>query len=144
MSGCTEIAKLKSGSENKVTVLEKVEKRVLNFLNCDYYRVSFKDDGGNTVTGFVAANFLTEYTFGGEDTEIKPPATDDFKYDTNVTTVVLVVIVVALVLIAILYITLISTSKKTEKKRKKAKKKRDKDDTEEDEQPEETDNEAEE
>lgn len=116
MSTGTRIATLESGAEHYVTVTEKF---TLDFLDKVFYRVTYTEDG-KTVSGFVAADFLTPYNFAAEDKKPTEGGDEEFQYDTNVTSVILAVIIVGLVIIAILYLTLVS-SKKDGKKTKKEK-----------------------
>ena len=103
MSGCTRITTLKSGAENGVTVLENF---VHTVLSTEFCKISFKD-GEETVTGYVAANFLTPYRFSAEDNKPVEGGDKEPDYGTNVTTVVLVILIVGLVIIAVLYIVMV-------------------------------------
>lgn len=130
MSGSTRITTLKSGATHEVTVLEKF---VHTVLSTEFCKISFKEDG-ETVTGYVAANFLTPYKFSAEDFQPTQGGDKDFDYRTNVVSVVLAVLIVGLVLIAVLYVTIIG--KKRDKnsggKRKKHRNQPDPDDYDDD------------
>lgn len=118
MSGCTRTATLKSGAAHKVTVLEKF---VHTVLGAEFCKISFTEDG-ETVTGYVAANFLTPYDFSAEDNKPTLGGDVDGDYGTNTTTVLLVVLIIGLVIIAVLYIVLVGFKRdKTSGKNKKKK-----------------------
>lgn len=121
VSDSTRIATLPSGSEHYVTVVEKF---ALDFMDKVFYRVTY-DENGKTVNGFVAADYLTEYNFAAEDNKPIEGGDEEFKYDTNVTSVILAVIIVGLVIIAVLYLTMVGSKKdgKPAKKKKKTEKK---------------------
>ncbi|MDE6075823.1 MAG: hypothetical protein K2G26_05240, partial [Clostridia bacterium] len=74
-------------------------------LSTEFCKIRFEEDG-ETVTGYVATNFLTPYQFSAEDFKPTQGGDKEFDYGTNVTSVVLAVLIVGLVLIAILYITI--------------------------------------
>lgn len=102
----------------EVTVKEKFAPE---FFGADYvfYRIEYKDDAGETVTGFVAKGYLDEYDYSADADRPTPSDTSDFSYGTNVTTVILVLVVVGLVIIAVAYLTIVGT-KPDKKKRQKA------------------------
>ncbi len=102
MSASTRITTLPSGAAHQVTVLEKF---VHTVLSTEFCKIRFEEDG-ETVTGYVATNFLTPYQFSAEDFKPTQGGDKTFDYGTNVTSVVLAVLIVGLVLIAILYITI--------------------------------------
>lgn len=113
MCESTKIATLKSGAENHVEVTERFE---LDFINTKFYRVRYEitdEQTGetNTISGFVAADMLTEYDFAAEDKEPHENGDKNFNYDTNVVSVVMAIIIVALVIVAIMYISLIGSKK---------------------------------
>lgn len=112
---------LKSGKEHPVKVLESYEHIVLNATYC---KVSFKDENDNTVTGYVAANFLNLNDFAADDFKPENKGEDNFSYDTNVPTVLLTILIVGLVIIAAMYLFLVFTKKDKTQKVKKEKKKK--------------------
>ncbi len=129
MSKSTRIATLESGAENHVEVIEKFE---LDYIKTKFYKVRYettdKETGETkTVSGYVAANVLTQYDYKAEDMEQHPAGDNDFNYDTNVVSVVLTIVIIALVIIAVMYISLIGSKKNKNhiKKEKKEKIKRD-------------------
>ncbi|MDE5766391.1 MAG: hypothetical protein K2I17_04415, partial [Clostridia bacterium] len=117
MSGSTRITTLKSGATHEVTVLEKF---VHTVLSTEFCKISFKEDG-ETVIGYVAANFLTPYKFSAEDFQPTHGGDKDFDYRTNVVSVVLAVLIVGLVLIAVLYVTIIGKKRDKNSKGKRKK-----------------------
>lgn len=127
MCASTRVAELESGSKN---VVEVTEKFTCDFLKTVFYRVTFTkevqgengENGIQVVTGFVAANFLTEYDFAAEDNQPTEGGDKEFKYETNVPSVILAIIIVGLVIIAVLYISLVGTKKDRASKKKKKKK----------------------
>lgn len=123
----TKIATLKSGAENYVEVIERFE---LDFINTKFYRVRYEvrtidENTGeiktDTISGYVAANMLTPYSFAAEDNQPKPSGGDNFSYKTNVASVILAIVIIALVIIAIMYIMLIGSKKDKNKLNKKEK-----------------------
>ena len=110
--------------------MEVTEKFTCDFLKTVFYRVTFTkevqgengENGIQVVTGFVAANFLTEYDFAAEDNQPTEGGDKEFKYETNVPSVILAIIIVGLVIIAVLYISLVGTKKDRASKKKKKKK----------------------
>lgn len=98
-------------------VLRVVEKFSLTFIDTEYYRVTYTDSKGKTVSGFIAAGFLSPYTFSAEQNK-EETVSDEFDYSTNVERVILVLIIVGLVIVAIAYLTIIGT--KTKQKTKKS------------------------
>lgn len=130
MSGCTRTATLKSGAAHKVTVLEKF---VHTVLGAEFCKISFTEDG-ESVTGYVAANFLTPYDFSAEDNKPTTGGDVDGDYGTNTTTVLLVVLIIGLVIIAVLYIVLVGFKRdKTSGKNKKKKRRPEPEDFDDDE-----------
>ncbi len=117
MCGATAISQLKSGSV--VRVDEKFE---LRYLDTVFYRVTYTDDQ-TTLSGFIAAGFLTPYDFAAEDEPQQSTGTENFTYDNDVQTVIVVLLIVGLVIIAIAYLTVIGTrgAKNNAKRRKKTK-----------------------
>lgn len=125
VSKSTLVGTLKSGSSHPVKVIKKFSVDFYYF-GATYYKVSFEDNG-QTITGFVSANYLTPYNFAAEDKEPINGGDKEPVYDTNVASVILAIVIVALVIIAILYVSLITTKKDGGKKSKdKEKKKKDK------------------
>lgn len=131
VSGATKIDTIKSGSSetNKVKVTESFH---LDYINTDFLRVTYKGEDGEEKSGFVVANFLTEYDFSGEENEHKKLPYDKYDDKTNVVTVVVVVVIVALIIIAVLYLAA-KMGKSKRKNKKKEKKKKQSDDEDEDE-----------
>lgn len=82
-----------------------------------YYKVEYTDDG-NTVSGYVIANLLTEYSFANDNYETEEIKDGDQSTDNDIMTIVLVMIIVVLVLIAAGYITFVVTSDKKKRKKK--------------------------
>lgn len=115
MSGSTEIATLEKGETVNVT-----EKLNLDFADgkISYYKISLERDG-QTVEGYIAANYLTPYSFTDGN---KQPETvkDGDGYDTNLRVVLIILMIIALVLIAAGYLTFILTKNKENKKRSRA------------------------
>jgi cell division protein FtsL len=113
ISEATKIASLPQAAELEVTA-----KFSLTFMDFDYYQVSYTDADGQKVSGYVAANLLSQYSFSseqGEDEVIK----GDFDY-TNVTEkVILVLLIVCLVIVAIAFLTITGT--RNSKRSKKSK-----------------------
>ncbi|MCM1438130.1 MAG: hypothetical protein NC131_02805 [Roseburia sp.] len=127
MCRSTRIGELKSGAENSVEVIEKFE-----FGGVKFYRITFDaaTEGGGTekISGFVAANVLTEHDYKADDNVQHENGDKQFSYQTNVVTVVLAIVIVALVIVAIMYIALIGSKKdKNKDKKKNRKKKKEKD-----------------
>ena len=125
MCKSTRIATLKSGAANHVEVIERFDFSDVKFYRIRYETKTVDESTGtentSTVTGFVAANMLTEYDFKGDDNKPGEGGDTEFKYETNVVSVVIAIVIVALVIIAIMYIALIGTKKDKQKKVKKAK-----------------------
>ena len=105
----------------KVKVIERYEHSV---LGVNYCKISFEENG-QTVKGYVAANYLSAYGFAAEDN--KPAQSgDDPVYDTNVVSVIIAIVIVALVIIAALYIALVWSKKDKNTENKKPKKEKEK------------------
>lgn len=122
----TKIGELESGKENAVNVLGQYT----DLTGMTFSKISYQKNG-ETVTGYVADDLLSPYSFPNEDLEHNTGGDKQFNYQTNVTTVVLVIVIVLLVIIAVMYIVLVST-KKGDKKKKKSKRKDEDDDDDED------------
>lgn len=120
MCASTLVTRVTAEQAIAVTVQEKF---ALEFIDAQatFYRVSFTADDGTAVNGFVSAGFLDEYDYSADDKKPTLSGTDDFSYETNVTTVILVLVIVGLVIIAIVYLTIIGTKpdKSAKPKRKK-------------------------
>ncbi|MDE7162651.1 MAG: hypothetical protein K2O44_01055 [Clostridia bacterium] len=128
MSGSTFITTLESGATHDVIVLEKF---VHTVLSTEFCKISFKENG-ETVTGYVAASFLTPYQFSAEDFKPTDSGDKNFDYGTNVTSVVLAVLIVGLVLIAVLYIVMVGFKHDKIKGKKKKRSQPDPDDYDDD------------
>jgi hypothetical protein len=87
MSTATEIATLPQS-----TLLTVEEKFSLTFIDTEYYKVTYTDSTGKTTSGFIAANFLSPYTFAAEQNK-EQTVSDEFSYDTDVERVILVLII---------------------------------------------------
>lgn len=128
VSGATKIDTLKSGSSYTVKATESFH---LDYINTDFLRVAYTNADGDEVSGFVVANFLTEYDFSGEENNHEKLPYDKYDDKTNIVTVVVVVVIVALIIIAVLYLAAkMGKSKRKEKKKEKKKKQSDEDDDE--------------
>lgn len=123
--GATRIATLKSGSAHTVKVTESFH---LDYINTDFLRVTYTTDGGEQASGFVVANFLTEYSFSGEENVPDKLPYDKYDDKTNIVTVVVVIVIVALTIIAILYLAAKMGKSKSKDKKKAKNKKSDEDD----------------
>ena len=95
----------------KAIAVDVLEKFSLDFIDAQavFYRISYTEENGAQVSGFVAAGFLDEYDYSAEDRTPTLDGIDDFSYASNVTTVILVLVVVGLVIIAIVYLTIVGT-----------------------------------
>ncbi len=95
-----------------VTVLAMANRENFPFLSYDYYVISYTE-GENTVTGYVPAGYLSEFTF----IERQPQTTTDPDYseDDLIKTVVLILVVIVLVMVALGYLVIIGTSGKRKK-----------------------------
>ncbi len=118
MSEGTKITQANASQPIAVNVQEKF---VLDFIDTTFYRISFTDDNGKTVSGFVASGFLDEYDYSADNNKPATSDKEDFSYENNITTVILVLVIVGLVIIAIVYLTIVGTKqdKNGKKKRKK-------------------------
>ncbi|MGN0817584.1 MAG: hypothetical protein ACI4L9_01325 [Candidatus Coproplasma sp.] len=112
--GATELDILAQG-----TILTVKEKFSLNFINTVFYKVSYESDG-RQVTGYVAANYLSPYTFSAEQNQPES-IKDEFSYENNMQTVIIILLIIALVIIAIVYLTIVGTRNTSKKKRKRSK-----------------------
>lgn len=112
MCGATELDILPQGA-----ILTVTEKFSLNFIEGVFYKVSY-EEGGRTVTGYVAANYLSPYSFSAEQNQPEN-IKGEFTYDNDMQTVIIVLLIVALVIIAIAYLTVVGTRDKNKKRRKK-------------------------
>lgn len=120
MCDLTRLTTLKQGSSHRVEITEKF---TLPFIKTVYYRVKYME-GEEEITGFVASNFLTEYSFSAEDNPPEENGDKEFDYSTNVVSVVLAIVIVGLVMIAGMYLFLVCTNKGKPKKKKHEKKKK--------------------
>ena len=120
VSGATRIDTLKSGSSYTVKATESFH---LDYINTDFLRVTYTNADGDEVSGFVVKNFLTEYSFTGEENEHEKQPYENYDDKTNVVTVVVVIIIVALIIIAILYLAAKLGKSKNKDKKKQNKKK---------------------
>ena len=110
MCGETAIFEVEAG-----TVFEVSEKFSFKTINLQYpddtfYRVT-ATVGGEEVTGYVAENLLTPYTFSAENEPENSTGTEGFTYDDNMRTVLIVLLIVLLVLVAAGYVTFYLTRK---------------------------------
>ena len=125
MCGGTKIADLEKGSAHPAEVLEKY---TFDFLKTEFYKIKFDITDGDgqtvqTVIGYVAPQYLTEYNFAVDDNKPQESGDEKFDYDTNVASVVLAIVIVALVIIAVMYLSMISSKKGAGKKKKEKQKK---------------------
>lgn len=122
LSNATKLGELESGSSNAVTVLGQYT----DLTGMEFYKITYVDKNGTSLSGYVAKRRMTAYAFPAEDEEEHQDGGDkQFVYDSNVVTVILAVAIVALVLIAIMYIGIASSkSKKGKKKKYKAQQKK--------------------
>lgn len=112
MCGATEIATLDRGA--RVTALEKL---ALDFADSkiSYYKISCEQDG-QLIEGYIAANYLTPYSFAGEGSE-QEKLNDEEGFGDEVRNVVISLAIVALMLIAVGYMTFVLTKGKENKRR---------------------------
>ncbi len=114
MCKATEIKDIPQRAE--LTVLKKFALKFSDTLTYIYYKVSYADESGVS-EGYIANEYLTEFTFAADDkkpNEVK----DDFDYSTNVETVILVLVIVGLVILAIAYLTAVGTKGNGKRKTK--------------------------
>ena len=100
-----------------VTLVKKISYR--NVLQGDYYEVSYNNEEGVEVKGYMPAGFLL---VGGayaddENPTVTPTPKGDYSEATAVRTVLLIVIIVALLLVALGYVIFTATSDKRRKKK---------------------------
>ncbi len=120
MCASTKLATLPQGA--RITVTEKCAVDAVE--DTVYYKVIYEySDGEQTasVSGYVAANYLTPYSFSSEQNTPTSTGTAGFTYETEIVSVILVIGIVGLVCIAIIYLTIVGTrgsapSKQTKKK----------------------------
>lgn len=99
MCGSTSLIKVEKG-----TIFTVVEKFELSYMDDVFYKVTCKANGED-ITGYVAENMLSPYTFSAEDEQEQSSGTDGFVYDNNIKTVVIVLLIVLLALVAAGYVT---------------------------------------
>jgi hypothetical protein len=101
-------------SDTPVTLNEE-----LNFSNgAKYYKVSYTNEDGVLVSGYIDANFLSAYSYPS-DTNVETTIKGEEDYTTNVEKVILVLMIVALVIVAIAYLTIVGTRNKKSKQKPK-------------------------
>lgn len=111
LSECNVVGTLAGNSTTPVVVKERF---VHTVLSTEFCKVSAQIDG-KQVEGFVAANFLTPYSFAGDDNVPTDNGDKEFSTKNNIVTVVLIVVIVALILIAVMYVCITSANKKNAK-----------------------------
>lgn len=112
----TKIATLAEGAT--VSVLGQVTG---DMLATNFCRVSYTDDSGNTVIGYVATGLLTEYEFViPSDDELTEEWNEDYSEDNVIVTVVLIIVIVLLIIAGVAYLAYFSGANRRNKKRQKA------------------------
>lgn len=113
--GATEVGTLPQG-----TIVSVIEKFSLNFISTVFYKVSYRTAEGE-ICGFVAANYLSPYTFSAEQNQPES-IKGEFSYENDMQTVIIVLMIIALVIIAIAYLTAVGTRNGGKKRRNNGKK----------------------
>ncbi len=109
ISEATKLISLETGTEVEVLRELKAEDGI---LTADFCLVTYTDEDGESVTGYVATSFLTEYNFSAENGEYELDEPDDYSEDSIVVTVVLAFVIVILVIVSVAYLAYFSGSNK--------------------------------
>ncbi|MCD7728843.1 MAG: hypothetical protein LUI60_02895 [Clostridia bacterium] len=91
-----------------------------DLLQCSFAYITYTDGNGNSITGYVASNFITEYYFAAEDGEYEEAEyTDEYSEDNVILTVCLILVIVVLIIAGVAYIAYSSATDKRKERQDK-------------------------
>lgn len=97
------------GRVERGAVVTVTEKCALGFMDKVFYHVTYKSDDGQSLSGFMAVNFMDEHDYSADMMPENTTGDEEFGYENDIVTVVLALVIVGLVILAIAYLMIVGT-----------------------------------